>query len=449
MPISSDQFLAKCAEEDAKEAAAIQSAKGTESEKSTYGDTNSTNSTNSTHTEPEFGESNSLISSNSYVRVDVPSFQLDAMHGPIGDIVRRIEPFTEADPAALYVQLLAGCGAMMGHNAYFMADGAKHFPNLYTVIVGKTAKARKGTSWSRVRGVLNDVDEIWMGACVKTGAVSGEGIIEALGREAGTKELLLVESEFAAVLQASRREGSTVSSLLRNAWDGGKLSVMRRKDPIEVEDAHLSMIGHITLPELHRLLAATEISNGLANRILWTYAERRRLLPDGGEMPDVTDPCADVAESLRRARTLGRVLRSESARKRWSVIYEELSHEPAGRIGEVLSRAEAHVARLSLLFCLLDRQDRIEPVHLEAALTLWKYCDASARFIFADALRSPLATRILEVLGHGPQPLTGLHEALGRNSTAAEVNAALKELGSLIKKTKEPGPRQPEMVSMA
>ena len=33
------------------------------------------------------------------------------------------------------------------------------------------------------------------------------------------------------------------------------------------------MIGHITLPELHRLLASVEISNGLANRCLWIFAD--------------------------------------------------------------------------------------------------------------------------------------------------------------------------------
>jgi hypothetical protein len=424
-------------------------AKEAEFEQSAHQETNSTKSTNSARSEPDSGESNSSNSSNSYPHGEIPSFELDAMHGPVGEIVRRIAPHTEADPAAVYVQLLAGCGAMIGHTSYFLADGAKHFPNLFTVVVGRTAKARKGTSWSRVRGVLEEVDGIWMDACVKSGAVSGEGIVEALGGEAGTKELLLIESEFAAVLQASRREGSTVSSLLRNAWDGGRLSVLRRKDPIEVEGAHLCLVGHITLPELHRLLAATEISNGLANRILWVYAERRRLLPDGGEMPDVSSFCAEIAEAISRARLRGRIERSEDASLRWAEIYEELSFEPAGRVGEVLSRAEAHVARLALLLCLLDGKGQIEVWHLEGALKLWRYCEASSYHIFAEALRSPLASRILEVLARGPQTLSDLHKALGNNASAHEVHSALKELGGRIQRTKQPGPRQPELISLA
>ena len=439
MSLSPDEFRA----------AAARKAAEAETKKSTHQDTNSTNSTNSTPPDPDFGESNSSNSSNSYADMQKPSFDLAAMHGPVGEVIRLIEPHTEADPAALYVQLLAGCGTMLGHNAYFLADGARHYPNLFTVVVGQTGKARKGTSWSRVRGVLEEVDELWMNVSVKSGAVSGEGMIEALGGEAGTKELLLIESEFASVLQASRREGSTVSSLLRNAWDGGRLSVLRRKDPIEVEGAHLSMIGHITLPELHRLLAATEISNGLANRILWTHAARQKLLPDGGAMPDVSGPCADIAAHITISRTYGRIERSGAAVKRWAAIYEQLSLEPGGRIGEVLSRSEAHVARLSLLFCLLDGGHRIEVCHLEAALNLWRYCEASACYIFADALRSPIATRILQVLARGPQSLSCLHEALGNNSTAAELHAALKELGKAIKRTKQPGPRQPELISLA
>src|SRR5262245_3635810 len=76
-----------------------------------------------------------------------PRLDMAKLYGPAGDVVRAIIPHTESDAAAVYAQLLTGLGNLIGPSPYFIADGAQHRPNLYTVIVGRTAKARKGTSW--------------------------------------------------------------------------------------------------------------------------------------------------------------------------------------------------------------------------------------------------------------------------------------------------------------
>ena len=73
-----------------------------------------------------------------------------AYYGLAGEIVRKIEPQTEADPVALLFQILVAFGNMIGRNAYMLADGAQHYLNLYTVLVGKTSKGRKGTAWRHV-----------------------------------------------------------------------------------------------------------------------------------------------------------------------------------------------------------------------------------------------------------------------------------------------------------
>ncbi len=71
----------------------------------------------------------------------------DAFYGLAGDIVRTIEPHTEADPAALMIQLLTTFGNVVGREAHFMVEATPHHPNLFAVVVGDTAKSRKGTSW--------------------------------------------------------------------------------------------------------------------------------------------------------------------------------------------------------------------------------------------------------------------------------------------------------------
>jgi hypothetical protein len=59
-----------------------------------------------------------------------------AFYGLAGEIVRRIEPHTEADPVALLFQLVTAFGNLIGHDNYIVADGTRHYLNLNGVLVG-------------------------------------------------------------------------------------------------------------------------------------------------------------------------------------------------------------------------------------------------------------------------------------------------------------------------
>ena len=230
----------------------------------------------------------------------------EAYHGLAGELVHSIEPHSEADPAALLVQFLIAFGNAAGRRAHFMAEADRHFTNLFCVIVGQTAKARKGTSLGQVQRVMSAVDAAWNEARVMSGLSSGEGLIWAVRdeiheripvRERGRtaryedvvsdhgeldKRLLVVEPEFARVLQVTERETNTLSAILRQAWDTGDLPVLTKKPAARASGAHISLIGHITKDELRRLLTDTAAGNGFANRFLWICARRSKLLPEGG-----------------------------------------------------------------------------------------------------------------------------------------------------------------------
>ena len=67
----------------------------------------------------------------------------EAYYGLAGRIVRAIEPQTEADPAALLVQVLVAFGNNIGRVAHFDVEADRHHANEFAVIVGKTSKARE------------------------------------------------------------------------------------------------------------------------------------------------------------------------------------------------------------------------------------------------------------------------------------------------------------------
>jgi DnaB-like helicase N terminal domain len=93
----------------------------------------------------------------------------DAYHGLAGDLVRAIAPQSEADPVGLLLQVLVGFGNMAGRGPYIAVEGDQHHTNEYAVLVGISSIARKGTSWGRVRGVLETTDEFWVGDCILSG----------------------------------------------------------------------------------------------------------------------------------------------------------------------------------------------------------------------------------------------------------------------------------------
>ena len=101
----------------------------------------------------------------------------EAYVGLAGDIVRAIEPHTEADPVALLAHVLVGFGSMIGRTAHYVVEATPQYANEFVVLVGRTAKGRKGTAEDRVRAILRVVDPEWDRDHVVDGLSSGEGII--------------------------------------------------------------------------------------------------------------------------------------------------------------------------------------------------------------------------------------------------------------------------------
>jgi len=370
-------------------------------------------------------------------RADGPKPMDDAAYlGLAGDFVRLIEPETEADPAALLTQFLTAYGSAIGRTAHFIVESTYHFLNEFMVLVGETSKSRKGTSGDRVLDAFGHVDATWRELCIGFGLSSGEGLIEAV-RDASAKDngvddkrLLIYESEFARVLKVASREGNTLSTQIRQAWDGGKMRLMTRINPVSATGAHVSIVGHITREEIVRLLNSTEAANGFANRFLWIWVHRSKFLPDGGGRVNLNS----IIERLHQATEFGRkareLKRDDKARTRWHEVYPKLSEGQPGLLGAVTSRAEAHVMRLASLYALLDRSSQIRLEHLEAGLALWRYAEDSARFVFGDAMGDPLADEILRLLRQSPIGLTRteISNLLGRHRKGGDIGRALSTL---------------------
>jgi hypothetical protein len=396
-----------------------------------------------------------------------PVLDEDAYQGLPGHIVRAIEPHTEADPVAVLITLLSAFGNVCGRGAYFHVGADRHHLKINAALVGETSKGRKGMSWGFVRGLMNGVDRYWVEERVENGLSSGEGLIyqvrdkrmgvskdgDTVVEDPGAedKRLFVLEGEFAGVLKVATREGNTLSAIIRTAWDSGKLSTLTKNSPMKATDSHVSIVGHITKSELVRLLSDSDAHNGFANRFLWVCVKRSKILPFGGQWEDqnAAPMVSLLGEVLRFAKGAGEMRWGESAKPLWVECYPTLSEGASGLLGAVTSRSEAQVLRLACVYALMDCSATIELEHLKAALAVWDYADASARYVFGDATGDAVADRIEEMLPETPTGMTRaeIRNAFGRNKSSERIGRALElleKLGRVVKKIERTGGRPAE-----
>lgn len=379
----------------------------------------------------------------------------EAFHGPAGELARLIDPHTESEVAAILIQSLVLFGNMIGRNAYFLVGATRHHMNLYATLAGDTSKGRKGTSLDHVMSLLGEIDPDWASSRRLSGLSSGEGLIwqvrDPSKDDEGEpdKRLLIVEPEFAKVLQVCEREANTLSALIREGWDRGDLATLTKGNSLKARGAHISIVAHITVDELRRRLKDTAVANGFANRFLWVCVRRSKLLPDGGALHtvDFAALLGRLKEALEFGRTAGELNRDDDARAIWHRAYGPLSDGRPGLFGAAVGRAEAQAARLSCIFALLDCSKVIRAQHLKAALAVWEYCENSARFIFGSALGDSAADDILNELHGRPDGMTRteIREYFHKHKSSEELDRALALLAEhgLAVRVREPTAGRP------
>jgi hypothetical protein len=358
--------------------------------------------------------------------------------GVLGEITLAVAPHTEAHPVAILGTLLTMFGAACG-GARSLYQGGLQRTNLSVLLVGRTGMAgRKGTSLDIGRDVARlvypELAKLWL-----VGVASGEGITGHLRRFDGQDgrpyepRVMVVEPEFGRVLTVMNREGSTLSAILRNAWDGVPMGYSRARDEVLITDHHVSMLGHITPAELKAKLTEVDTANGFVNRVLFLAVRREQLIP----FP--TSPDALVEPFVRRvhlaiieAQAIRALEFDETARERWAAFYTELALTPRlGLAGAVSGRHETQVARLALVYALADRSPSVGVTHLEAAIALADYARRSVIWALGDSTGNRHADVLLRMLAEGEVGYDEAKRTLGLRQAAdmAAVVAVLVDAG--------------------
>ncbi len=380
-----------------------------------------------------------------------------AYHGTAGEYLKCVAAHTEACPEAILANVLVGAGNMIGRGPHVPVGPTRHSCNEYAVIVGQTGAARKSEAANAAMAVLGEGDPRWRRTRVRDSISSGEGVVHAVrdaapedagpGADASSarrdtvsrdpgepdKRLMLHMPELSFAFKVMNREGSTLSPVLRNAWDTDFLSLTSRSASLRATGAHVSLIGSITPREFLKLFSVTEAVNGFGNRCLYFYAYRARVLPSPEPIPNVDLQlfARELGASVAFAKTVGPVRRDPDAEDLWRAVYPELSAARPGVTGEMCARGAAHVVRLSLLYALLDRRATIGVEHLEAALAIEEYSSEVVRFVFGERFGDPVADKIVAALRRERGGLTRSElssRVFSNNKPAAVIGQTLVDL---------------------
>lgn len=391
------------------------------------------------------------------------------LYGLAGEVGATAAATTEANRYAVCIGYLSFLSAMAGRDVYLAVGNTRHHARLFTLHVGRSSRGRKGDAISLVHRIRHAIDRrehergtvggSLLGQVHTGGLSSREGLVMFIhdgflqGKEEtpaiADKRLWVVETEFANVLQQARRDGNTLSSALRDAWDGVSIKPATKTARTWATDPHIGVAAAITPTEVCELMKTRELSNGFANRFLIFWAERDRLVPfptatDKETLNRLVERTEDVLRFMRGSypaesdtRQMGM---SQTAQDAYKKLYRCDLNKGTGsvKLDGILERRAPMLLRLAMLFAMTDLTLVIEAQHIEAAWAWVSYSVDSVRYIFKESAAGEVdaehlaaaSARLLEYLSTRREAtrMEITNECFQRRAPAGGLDAVIAEL---------------------
>lgn len=207
----------------------------------------------------------------------------------------------------------------------------------------------------------------------------------------------------------------------------------------------LSMVAHITPPELERDFDRVDLMSGYGNRFLFCWTQRTKDLPI--EEPLTEDDWNQFVPPMVSALAFGHDQAPEDydfTAAAWELWQEEVSAWKRDRLGSPMTKAlksrfRPQVRRLAVIYAVSDQKKVIDTPHLRAALAVWQYSVQTIEFCLAeqydetrDLIGDQDAYRIFMLLkARGELSNEDIAKALGKHMTSDRRSKALEHLQRL------------------
>jgi hypothetical protein len=325
-----------------------------------------------------------------------------AFSGVLGECVKFLEEGTDASRVGLLASMVSFCGALMPARTYWHG---MHTSSPYLALVGKQGIGRKGTAMFRVRDALAHALEPRAVEDIRfEGLASGEALVKALldrDRETNRNPTgILFEEEYESFLAASGREGSTLDSRMRAAFDGKQLSHRKVAERITVAEPYwLSGLVGITPSALRRRYPQENFDNGSGTRWLWLPVQRRDVRVASQEPilpPELSTALVKAYQA--NVKTQPRIDPGPGVEDLLSEYDEYLRSEVIGTAAKLTVRYGVIALRIALVHAAVSRSKAISRKHVRAAIAMTEYARAGIRFCFGDTATDIYSTHLYRLL---------------------------------------------------
>jgi hypothetical protein len=359
-------------------------------------------------------------------------------HGPAGRYVDLLQQSTEAPREYRLAAVLTTTGALIGRRAYVVYSRPT-YANFFTLLVGRTADARKTTVMNFSLDLMQDVAECTT-AKVKPlyGLASVEGLAAAMkdGDSPEPYRIVAVEDELKSLLRKSQQK--SVGNLLPRLTElyncGRMFEVNTKSDKAIIVDPFLCIVSGSTPAWFAESIGESEISGGFLNRWTMFTGKPEKLIP----FPSPPDPdkwdalVQDLAGAVQEAH--GEYTLTAEAREVFSDFYRTFRRrKDDGLRAEATARTDLHAIKFGLTYAVLDRHRHIEVEDIGRGITLASFCMETAFSMVSEAGMSwggAQERKVLEALKGGRM---STRELMRRFSMSADdlnrIARALERVG--------------------
>jgi hypothetical protein len=365
----------------------------------------------------------------------VPEMDPAAFRGPLGAVVKALDPITEASPVGTLGSLLAAFSAVLGPDVKVKTGKGRMNLSTGIVLVGRTGIGRKGTASDLMLGVTGQAWKAWQANNLIEGMPATA--LGLLGELTDKGSALVYEQECDSMIRSMKKDPK-LGVLLRKGYDGATLSHRTSQADVTVKKPHFAAIVHAQPKNLAKVFGSTDATGGSFNRYLYLAVERSKTLPVFAEA-DNDDLIAEQASKLRRIAAFAREVDCVTIGKKEAAKFEKI-HRPAVEalletdnddLSQMTERSMAYMIRIAALYALADLRDKIKSKDLDSALALVRYSveSLSALTPHADSLVGKIADIVREA---GEMSRSELSDALGHNVPARAISNALLSLPQIM-----------------
>jgi hypothetical protein len=353
-----------------------------------------------------------------------------AFYGWFGEYRDLMARTTEAPDQFHLGASLTLAAAMSGKRIANKYNSGRLFPNLYTVLIGRTGFARKDTAIDRAMELPYNCPPhkiIQPPYGIFYNVSSSEGLMQSLKDNPNAVGRI---TELTAVLTNAKRKGTrTIIDSLIHAYDAMMpLQNNSKINPVVVNDYYLNLIAATQPGRLANEMTTEEIESGFANRWLFIFGT-------GKEPMAITDDvdsrrAGDLYLKLWDAITAqhdGTVVDLDPpAKSLWTEWYlaeqKEIRGDDDEDRADMRARHATLIRKVALLYAITDASSVITETHLQCAMDFvaWTWGEVSAVLrTWGASMDIQLEERIRAVLGGGPVTRRELQQRVGGRKYSA------------------------------